>query len=157
MSTELEKFIGKVVIRDSIKYLVTDLFKIHSLSTNASYGLALVDIKSKTTIAGFVTNRVTNFKDKSLMGFSLDIGPILDLGVYLLDPLNNNVNKDLVDVNRMPEITRPIKKYAGQLMRDYYINKNMYFNKIPQYRKVMRNSLKYYLYPEKCIIKNYVR
>jgi len=83
-----------------------------------------------------------------LIGFTLDS----DYGIYLLDP-NTNVDIDLSDVDRMPEITRSIKKYAGQLMRDYYSNKNIYFNKIPQYRKIIRNLLNYYLYPEKCIIK----
>ena len=147
MSTELEKFIGKVVTYDSIKYLVTDLFRLSSLSINASYGLSLVNIESKTIRAGFVSSKVTNFINM-LIGFTLDS----DYGIYLLDP-NTNVDIDLSDVDRMPEITRSIKKYAGQLMRDYYSNKNIYFNKIPQYRKIIRNLLNYYLYPEKCIIK----
>lgn len=153
MSTELEKFIGKVVIRDSVKYLVTDLFKLHSLSINASYGVSLVNIESKTIRAGFVSSKVTNFEDNSLMGFTLDSGSIIDYGVYLLDPLNTNVDKDLGNVDRMPEIIRPIKKFAGQLIRDCYSNRNTYFSKMPQYRKFMRNLLNYYLFPDKCIIK----
>lgn len=146
MGTELERFIGKVVKRNSVRYLVTDLFRLHSLSINASYGLSLVNIESKTIRAGFVSSKVTNFINM-LIGFTLDS----DYGIYLLDP-NTNVD-GLGDVDRMPEITRSIKKYAGQLMRDYYSNKNIYFNKIPQYRKIIRNLLNYYLYPEKCIIK----
>lgn len=38
-------------------------------------------------------------------------------------------------------------------MKDYYNGKNMYFSKMPQYRKIMRNLLNYYLFPDKCIIK----
>lgn len=153
MGTELERFIGKVVKRSSVRYLVTDLFRLHSLSISAFYGLALVNIESKTVKAGFVSSRIINFEDNSLIGFTLDNDSIFDYGVYLLDPLNTNVDRDLGYVDRMPKITRSIKRYAKQLMKDYYNGKNMYFSKMPQYRKIMRNLLNYYLFPDKCIIK----
>lgn len=112
MGTELERFIGKVVKRSSVRYLVTDLFRLHSLSISAFYGLALVNIESKTVKAGFVSSRIINFEDNSLRGFTLDNDSIFDYGVYLLDPLNTNIDRDLGYVDRMPKITRSIKRYA---------------------------------------------
>lgn len=154
---DLKHIIGKVVVfKKGAYYLITDIFRLcpkwpRWCVGRVVYGVALVNVNTEDVFVSKIVFAVT--ENGKLVGIGIDSQYNLSYGDYLF--YNLRVNKDRIyRIDRFSMISRFIKKYSANLMRNLYHNEKELFTKLPPYRRFMRDLIFDYLNPDKCILQH---
>lgn len=145
--------IGKTVSYELTHYLVTDVFKIPCIG---KFGVTLIRLKDNLIITRLVCGVLTDQGSGNFRGFNIEIPIGFPCSLILCTPsYNSDTIKNLMDkTDRLPKIVKFIKGFCSSYIRYFYLNRDKHFDKLPVYKRTMRELLKSYLNPENCIIQD---
>lgn len=145
--------IGKTVSYELTHYLVTDVFRILCMEV---FGVTLIRLKDNLIITRPVCGVITDKGSGNFRGFKIENPFGFPCSLILCAPsYSSDTIKNLMDkTDRLPEIVKFIKGFCSSYIRYLYFNRNKHFNKLPIYKRTMRELLGSYLNPVNCIIQD---